>query len=315
MDRSVAKRMLFSSLGANVNRCLEPSESCTNRAIRAHSVQNAIVMDLLHRAGHVKILAHDHKNTESYALMWRDVGRNLATTFEGFCSTHDADLFVPIDTQTLDLTDCEQLFLYAYRSVARELNAQMEAVARTQLMYHQRIELAIDHGNGPEAAAMLTLEHMVNAYSTYEYKTTLDQALLERHFEVLSHEIVRLSPQAPAIAASVLFDLDTRPHQEQPPRVSLNIFPLSGEETIAVFSFTDADAEPVRAYLGDIFKSEGDYQKYLISRLLLLHAGNFIVAPSLFETWSEEKRTKIRDFFVATVRHGSSEHSSSLHLF
>src|SRR5580658_6448922 len=146
---SLGKKMLFSSLSAGINRCLEPSESCTNPAIRAHSVQNAAVMDLLHRAGHVKALTHDRHNAESFALIWRDVGRNLATTFEGFCSTHDSSLFAPIDTSPLDLSDREQLFLYAYRAVARELLTSMEAAVKIQSMYQQRVEAGIDKGNEP----------------------------------------------------------------------------------------------------------------------------------------------------------------------
>jgi hypothetical protein len=315
IDPSLGKKILFSSLGVHVNRCLEPSETCKAPAIRAHSVQNAAVMDLLHRAGHVKVLTHDFHDADSFALIWRDVGRNLATTFEGFCSTHDAALFALIDTQALELTNREQLFLYAYRAVARELHALMEATARTQILYQQRIEAGIDKGNEPEAAGILALEHGMNMYSAYEYKTALDQALQDGNFDVLTHEIVRLAPQAPAIAASVFFDLDTRRYQEEPPRASLNIFPVSTTETVAIFSFTDADAEPVREYIHDIFTSNGGYQKYLISRILLLHAENFVVSPSLFDTWSEAKRDAIRDFSFNTIRYGSAEQSERLYLF
>jgi hypothetical protein len=306
---------LFSSLGVNVNRCLEPSGTCTRHAIRAHSVQNAAVMNLLHRDGHVKVLTHDHHNAYSFALVWQAVGRNLATTFEGFCSDHDAALFTPIDTRRFEPADREQLFLYAYRAVARELHTLMEAAARTQIMYQQRIEAGIDKGSEPEPAGMFALEQGMNAYSTYEYKMALDQALQERDFEILSHEIVRLTSQSPAIAASVLFDLDMRQYQEEPPRAALNIFPVSPDETIAVFSFTTADGEPVREYVHDILASDGSYQKYLISRLLLMHAENFVVAPALFDTWSEEKRVAICNFSFNTIRYGSSEQSPYFYLF
>jgi hypothetical protein len=162
---------------------------------------------------------------------------------------------------------------------------------------------------------MFALEQGMNMYSTYEYKSVLDQALEKRQFEILDHQIVRLTPQSPAIAASVFFDLDTRRYQEEPPRAALNIFPVSKDETVAVFSFTDADAEPAREYIGDILASYGNYQKYLISRLLLLHAENFVVAPSLFNTWSEAKRAMIRDFSLKTTRFGSDEQSEHLYLF
>jgi hypothetical protein len=307
--------MLFSSLAARINRCLEPTYSCTNTAIRAHSVQNAAAMDLLQRAGHVKVLTHDHHNADSYTLIWRDIGRNLATTFEGFCSEHDAALFTPIDIRPFDPADREQLFLYSYRAVARELHQLMEAAVRTQSMYEQRIEASIDNGNEPELAGMMAVEHMMTAHSTFVYKSWLDEALLERNFNILNHEIVRLASQAPAIAASVFFDLDTRRYQDEPPRIALNILPVSHDETIAIYSFTDADAEPVREYLSDILTTTGAYQKYLVSRLLLLHAENFVVSPALFDTWSDIKRDAIRDFFLQTIRYGSAEQSEHFYLF
>ena len=260
-------------------------------------------------------MAHDHHNAEFFALVWRDVGRNLATTFEGFCSDHDAALFAPIDTRRFEDTNREQLFLFSYRAVAKELHALMEATARTQTMYQQRIEAGIDKGNEPEAAGLFALEHGRNMDSTYEYKTVLDQALQKHEFEVLSHEIIRLVRQGPTVAASVFFDLDTRRYQDEPPRVALNIFPVSGDETVVIFSFTDADAQPVREYIRDILATSGEYQKYLISRLLLLHAENFVVAPEHFDTWSEEKRATIRDFSFDTIRYGSAKQSEDLYLF
>lgn len=315
INPSLGKKILFSSLGVHVNRCLEPSLTCTKAAIRAHSVQNAAVMDLLHRRGHVKVLTHDHHNADSFALFWRDVGRNLATTFEGFCAEHDAALFAPIDTRPFALGDREQNFLYAYRAIARELHTLMEAATRTQSMYQKRIEAAIDKGNEPELAGMMALEQMMTAHATFVYKSWLDEALLNRNFNLLTHEIVRLAPQPPAIAASVFFDLDTRRYQDEPPKIALNIFPISRDETLVIFSFTEPDAEPVREYINDILATAGEYQRYLISRLLVLHAENFVVAPALFDTWSDAKRDAIRDFSLKTIRYGSAEQSEHFYLF
>jgi hypothetical protein len=255
------------------------------------------------------------KGDDPPAMVWRDAGRNLATTFEGFCSVHDSALFLPIDIRPFDTTSQEQLFLYAYRAVARELHALMEAAAKIQSMYQQRIEVGVDQGNQPEFAGIVALEHMMTAYSTYEYKTVLDLALEKKEFDILSHEVVLLTNQAPTIAASVFLDLDTRPNREDPPRVALNIFPVSKDDTVAIFSFVEADAGPVREYIHDLLESAGTYQKYLLSRMLLLHAENFVVAPPLFDMWSQEKRDAILNFFLKTLRFGSSEQSEHFYLF
>jgi len=314
-DQNLKRQMFFSSLSIKINRCLAPSGTCEEPAIRAHSVQNAAVMDLLHRDGHLKVTSLRVKGDNPPVMVWKDVGRNHATTFEGFCSAHDTDLFRPIDNKPFDEADQEQLFLYAYRAVARELHALMEAAVKVQSLYQQRIEAGIDSGNEPEHVGIVAVEHMMNAYSTYTYKTGLDEALLAGRFDILKHVIVRLTNQPSTIAASVFFDLDTRPGREEPPRVALNIFPVSKNETVAIFSFTDADAEPVQEYIRGILEADGIYQKYLLSRMLLLHAENFVVAPSVFDTWAQEKCDAILNFFLKTLRFGSSEESEHFYLF
>jgi hypothetical protein len=134
-------------------------------------------MSLLQRNGHVKGPSYQIERDDSLSMIWRDIGRNLATTFEGFCSTHDTRLFLPIDTKPFDVTDQQQLFLYAYRAVARELHSSMEAAIRVQSTYQKRIEAGIDTGDQPEAAGMMAVERMLHAHSTYVYKSELDGAL------------------------------------------------------------------------------------------------------------------------------------------
>jgi hypothetical protein len=121
--------------------------------------------------------------------------------------------------------------------------------------------------------------------------------------------------QAPAIAASVFFGLDTRQYDEERPRVALNIFPTAKDETLAIFSFTEKDAVAILEYIRGILESDGFYQKYLLSRTLLMHGENFVVAPSIFDSWPPQKRDAISDFSLKTVRLNSSEESEHLFLF
>jgi hypothetical protein len=315
IDINLGKKMFYAARSYRLNRCLAPSGACQEPAIHAHSVQNGAVMALLHRDGHVKIPSSKIDKDESFTMVWQDIGRNLATTFDGFCSTHDATLFMPIDTRPLDVADREQLFLYAYRAVARELHASMNAAISVQSMYQQRVEAGIDKGDQPETAGMMAVERMLIAHSTYVYKTALDQALMKGRYEALTHKIIHLTNQEPTVAASVFFDLDSRPNEEEPHRVALNIFPTSNCETVAIFSFTEKDAVAILEYIRDVLQADGVYQKYLLSRMLLMHAENFVIAPSIFDSWSAKKRDVILDFFLKTVRFDSSEESEYLYLF
>lgn len=157
------RAMFFKNEKWKLNRCLAPGTECPNRAIRSHSVQNARVLDLIVSNGHVKRIKYQLEKDGSFRVYFDDIGRNEASTFEGFCSSHDTSIFVALDTRAFDLADQEQLFLLAYRSVARELHSVMQGATKVQSAYQDRIALGMDTGLVPEPAGLRAVGHMINA--------------------------------------------------------------------------------------------------------------------------------------------------------
>jgi hypothetical protein len=104
-------------------RCLYPLKgSCPGKVIRAHSIAKSSALHLIARDGKVY-----QPNVDPYAIAREEgvishqlVGVNLATTFSGFCSRHDHELFKLIDCDISRPTH-EQLFLLHYRALCREL--------------------------------------------------------------------------------------------------------------------------------------------------------------------------------------------------
>src|SRR5574337_1945141 len=58
---------------------------------------------------------------------------NKVSTFLGFCKYHDNNLFKPIDDQYLIPTD-QQVLLYAYRSLSRELFVKENVLNNLKLL-------------------------------------------------------------------------------------------------------------------------------------------------------------------------------------
>ena len=50
-----------------------------------------------------------------------------------------------------------------------------------------------------------------------------------------------------------------------------------------------------------VLTSDGSYQKYLLSKLILNNCSNFVVSPSHYDRWAPEKRRAITDYFVRTL--------------
>jgi hypothetical protein len=297
----------FARVGKQFGRCLAPGMSCTAEAIRAHSVQNSRVLDLLVRDGHVKAPTQRVDGARGPVISFDDVGRNQATTFSGFCSEHDATIFKPLDNNVFDPTDPEHKFLVAYRAVARELHVLMDAVVKIQGTYLKRVELGIDSGDEPTPAGMTAVDHMIRSYLTYEYKLPFDQALLSKTYHVVSHDVVMLHHDEPTIAVCSLFSIDGMSNADDWVRVALNVLPLNAVDSVAIFSYLPRDADLVRSALHRLLASEGEYQKYLLSKLILNNCENFVVSPAYYDRWNTEKRKAITEYFVGTLFKGKLE--------
>jgi hypothetical protein len=288
-------------------RCLAPGMNCENSVVQAHSVQNSQILALLVRDGHVKALTRRIDKNAGPVIDFNDVGRNQATTFDGFCASHDSEIFIAIDTRSFQADDPEHLFLSSYRAIARELHTLMEAAVRIQASYQDRIKLGFDNGNEPEPVGMLALEYMVKSYSTYQYKCSFDQALIAQRYGEVLHDVVHVSHERANVAVCSLFSIDHQTKNGDYVRIALNVLPENNEQSVVVFGYLPEDGELVRPFLRPILTSEKHYQKYLLSKLILNNCENFVVSPASYDDWPQEKRNAIRDYFVSTLLHGNLE--------
>lgn len=276
--------------------------SCGKPPIRAHSIQNARVIDLIAAKNHV-ISFRPRYTLDGFLIDFKSIGRNEASTFTGLCATHDAELFRPLDTRAFDLGDREQLFLLADRSVTRELHAVMEGAARIQAAYQSRVERGVDPKGEPSAAGMQAVQQFMVAHMTWLYRADhFDRALLAQRYDDIEHDVILLDRQKPSIAVSAMFSLDELvKNGEDVVRVSLNVVPLSYDQTAVVFSYTSEDRPSAQAALSRVLTSAGAYQRYELSREIVGRVENFLIAPAHFATWSEKKVKIIKEAFVATI--------------
>lgn len=129
LDRESSPRVQYQDairVDKNFHRervCLHPNaseSSCSPTIAKAHTVQKSILRQI-ETDGHVYQLMPTlrelvHKPLPSPSR----VGINLASTFTGFCTQHDNELFAPIEKKPI--TYCrEHAFLLTYRALCQEL--------------------------------------------------------------------------------------------------------------------------------------------------------------------------------------------------
>jgi hypothetical protein len=292
-------------------QCLEPTQSCEERSIRAHSIQNRRILDQLALNGHV-VMVRGQRYPLPPDIEFRQVGRRQATVFTGLCGRHDNELFEPIDKQPVALHNQEHLFLLAYRSVLREYSANINAAGRLQLPYKKAVELGLEDGNNPSLAGMAAAQMMINAYDFYIYKNVLDELYLARHCDGLEHEAMVIKEVPPILAVSSVFTYAERTiNKDDPERTIFNVYPANGD-LVVVFSFTKKDASYIRQHLREILAADKYYKLYLLSKLILSTSENFVLSPSHHASWSDEKRMAIRDYYIDTIKTDKVGHEDEL---
>jgi hypothetical protein len=282
------------------NRCLDRTMTCTHKAIKAHSIQNSKVIDLLENNGHL-IMPLKKMKKDGPVVCFGLVGRNDATTFEGLCKEHDNNYFFEIDTKEINPENTFQLFLLAYRSIIRELHATFEYAIKAQSLYQDKAKLLNEDMKYPESLGLYAVERMVIAYETFKYRTIFDSAMDTGDFSKILHDYVLIDTE-PTISCSTLASVDSMINSKgETSRFCLNILPLDKNKTLVLISYVDDDRENIEKYFHRILTADGYYQKYLISKIVLNHCENIIISPTYFDKWSIEKKQDITKYFISTL--------------
>lgn len=284
-----------------VDKCLHPSMNCPKPAIRAHSIQNARVLDILHENGHVIMPQLKFSKETGPGVEFALIGRNNASTFTGLCAEHDAELFRPLDVRPLDLADSEQKNLLAMRAVLRELHTCIEAGVRIQVAYQDRVKRGIDPKNQPSEAGIEAIGQMLKAWRVHRFLTEYFYLPLieNRNFSV-EHDVIELNGQRPAVAASTFFDVSSD-HKDDIVGPTLNIIPVTQDKTVILFSYIAEHKRKVRGSLKDVSRLTGALQKLEISRILLQHAENFVLSPVVYNSWPVGKKQRVLEAFKVTL--------------
>ena len=86
----------------------------------------------------------------------------------------------------------------------------------------------------------------------------------------------------------------------RPSFVTLNVFPLA-ERTVVVFSFPRVDRTSVVRAFGYIFNATGHYLEYEVSKLILRRCENFVLAPDVYDSFTDRQVEKITEYFERNI--------------
>lgn len=286
--------------GDYTTKCLHPSMDCEEKPIRAHSIQNAQVLDLIQTEGHVLMPQYKLVNGEP-AMRFEKAGRNDASTFTGLCSKHDTELFKAIDTAPLDVDNCEHRRQLAYRSVMREMHTHLANGERAWVMHEELCKGKSDPNETVTGASLLYISHMKKAHQVFRYRTKhFDKPVEGGKAPDLRHLIIEMDHQKPVLAASSVFSTSfTEEGDIIGP--TLNIVPLNATKTVAIISYPTEQEAAVKASLAKVFDADEQTLKYELAKLVIQRVENFTLSPAHYDTWSEDKRARVLREFEASL--------------
>jgi hypothetical protein len=237
----------------------------------AHSIQNNRILNSLAENGHVSTYSRDSGDFEGIL-----VSRNRASTFLGFCNTHD-HIFVPIENSDYEGT-AAQNFLFAYRAFV--------------VASHKKIVTSHYINYGEQATNDIAAEKFI-----------FDNAILNGDFSVIETDKIELENYYP-IAASTSFPLEfdfmsqgILHSDERMENLFITLFPQR-RKTILLISYFSQDRELYARIAPQILQRNN--LKSDISILVAAHTEDIYFNPTYYRTFIDPIRAQLENLFNQT---------------
>ena len=296
------KDSFFKNTKTKLQRCWSPEGSCSSKSIKAHSIQNSRVLDLLNANGQVIMPQEKVVNKGEIPLVGlAEIGRNEASTFTGLCQKHDKEIFSPIDDSEFDINNRQQLFLLAYRSIHKKFHSLSTMAKIVNKIYEDQVRVGRAFHEPKDPSSNWAMIQFIRAHGAYLYKGLYDEAYLKQQYDIVNHDKFSFRHKRPTTAVSSLYWLSiSKPNSMQVPWIVLNVVPTK-DETHVIFSYTVDDKDYVSSKIKDIFNSSIKRRLWLLSKEIISSSDNFVISPDFWNGLAKKKRDVIITYYRDTL--------------
>ncbi|WP_095079329.1 hypothetical protein [Pseudomonas sp. Irchel s3h17] len=281
--------------------CLAPQEDHEGPIVSAHTLSLEAFLRPISREGRVYAIQKSISNDRSkFPLSLELQGLRDVSVFNGFCRTHDRDLFACVETRPFDFNP-EQLFMLAYRAVARESylkrkqHESFPSLEKFAAMHGIKEELQLT-----ELAEQYLTAILDGASEIETLKSKLDELLIAKDWGKLVSRAL-IFPEPPSVVASFAVqpsaDLNGNRLQNMADRtvelshVMVSVIPLKAGSA-AIFSWLDtANDAPLRLF--ESLAHSGAPTKAVIHAALDL-SENVALSPEWYESLEPTTKNYIK---------------------
>lgn len=303
---------------------LDSKEECSKNIIAAHSIQRGKILSSIAENGKVSYLGFDPLSEELFGFELEGIKK--FSTFTGFCKEHDKSIFHCIEDLPFQATQ-EQMDVYAYRAVARQLHAVMQeheicsqglkefsTDPFMQFYFRSRYENAsIDIKDDQQICAHI--KSVINKKTSRKYKHIyfsfdkefpiacssrfLPTRKITNNQEYIRVEKLNILHENPAFKRTIIF----------------NIFPESNKTHIIISIFNGSKI--FQRDFDGLFESKNmALIQRTLTKVILNHVSNIAFRPSYINNcFNDEERGRIVDAFTNNVIDANSFSKERISLF
>lgn len=267
-----------------------------NEIIKAHSIQNKNSLSAISIDGHV-YQVDMNKINQSHKFDYKLVGIKKASTFSGFCKKHDNSLFEQIDNHNLVPTH-QQAFLYAYRSMTKELFTKYQAI--------ERIQSIIDAATSSEAVTDYLTDMLTgNKYGAEQlaaHKKVYDESLKSSSYDDIRYVAFTFDEKPMVVFSGLIYpdyDFQGRVIQDigRQPYLSLMTFCSAPTDEGWAFIFSWHKSSDIECYkfinsIQEVVRSGNNLGDFLF-QLVILNCENHALSPNWWESLSQDKKSRL----------------------
>lgn len=283
--------------------CMCPK--CTDKAINSHLLQRHGILS------HVTVDNHLYEITREDAFKWHDnypvrfkkVGLNNAISYPLFCAKHDTEIFLPIETGTIDFDDYRSQLLFSYRAVCAEIRKKEVNILETKENMTNIEEMSL-----AGEAILVGGDKGIKDLNYYKYLLEDELKTIKEKFTFFHYSYPVLDIYSSATMSYEIFDSKSERQVEEALKkkvwdaLFIHIIPQSSSTEIIIGYHNNHTSRDMEDYVKSWNGLGRDEIGYKLTDLFVAHVEDWGLSPRLFEKIPEER---FRKFFELQAKYST----------
>ena len=284
-------------------------EQCDGPIVSAHTLSAEAMLRPISRDGHVYTPTPNFFSDSMDEIMrFKLTGIRNTSVFNGFCAHHDRTLFSPIETKPF-VCSPEQVFIYAYRAVAKEtFLKKCQASTTPDPEAIKKMHGITDANWTPDPGWILhQYGSLIGAQELEAFKARLDTIYLQEDWSRLMTTVVQFERTPTVICGAPYspdFDYEGNMLQnfgdvERPLETLIVTILPSGTGGFALFSYMDTAQSVCKRMVDSILGREN-----LTTAIIWFVIGQFeniAIAPDWYDAQSDDLKLKLQKHFIVAA--------------